>query len=76
MNAKGNQSSGNGDAKNKLDEMKQHFVRVYGFRKANLLFELHGREMHENSRLLTADAFVALLHKFDICVNETGSKGE
>jgi len=74
INVKGNQSTGSEDAKKKLDEMEKHFQRVYGIKKTNLLLEMHSTELQENSRFLTSDAYVALLQKFDICVNETGSK--
>jgi len=76
LNVKGNQSTGNDDAKKKFDEMEKHFHRVYWIKKTNLLFDLHRMEMRENSKELTADAIVTLLHKFDICVNETANKGK
>jgi len=51
--------------------MQKHFYTTYGEDKTDLLENLLFIEAIEKMRELETDSYVALLQKFDGCVNET-----
>jgi len=55
--------------------MQEHFNKIYGAKKTDLLLNLHIIDQLERNRGLMTDTYVALLQKLVICVNETAKNG-